>query len=54
MSGFDRPRSMADMVVEQATAAPGEVRDTPARRSGVCPTCGQTTPVSSSSTVVDL
>lgn len=26
-----RPRSMADLVVEQATAAPGETRETPRR-----------------------
>jgi hypothetical protein len=28
MNDYDRPRSMADAVVEQATAAPGEYRVT--------------------------
>ena len=63
MSGYDRPRSMADMVVEQATAAPGEVRKVravPLARQArtvyaVCPCCNASLRVElDADTVVDL
>lgn len=46
MSDYDRPRAMADAVVEQATANPGEKRHTPTASvffndvSQVCGICG--------------
>ena len=51
-----RPRSMADMVIEQATANPGETRVTVTTKPHVCPTCGQPVSVLSGADlrVVDL